>query len=65
MPRKKTRTNDQFARRIAWWHKKLAPKYPEIDPHDLDLIIAALLKTPNQRMELMFLKKRPDGRYVF
>lgn len=65
MPRKKRSTSDQFAIQIARWRKKLAPKYPEIDPHDLDLIIAALLKTPKQRMELMFLKKRPDGRYVF
>ncbi|MCI0441683.1 hypothetical protein L0152_00525 [bacterium] len=65
MSQKKKFASDQFARRIAWWHKRLAPKHPEIDPHDLDLIIASLLKTPKQRMELMFLKKRPDGRYVF
>jgi hypothetical protein len=65
MPHKNKASSDRFARQIERWHKKLAPKYPEIDPHDLDLIIAALLKTPKQRMELMFLKKRPDGRYVF
>jgi len=38
---------------------------PHIDPHDLDLILAGLLKTPKQRMKAMFLKRRKDGRYVF
>jgi hypothetical protein len=31
----------------------------------LDLIIHCMLKTPKQRMQHMFLKRRPDGRYVF
>lgn len=53
------------ARQIERWHKKLAPQFPEIDPQDLDLIIAALLRTPKERMQLMFLKKRDHGRYVF
>ncbi|MCG8607147.1 hypothetical protein MJD09_19450 [bacterium] len=53
------------ARQIERWHKRLAPKLPDIDPHDLDLIIAALLRTPKERMQIMFLKRRPDGRYVF
>lgn len=53
------------ARQIEHWHRRLAPKFPDIDPHDLDLIIAALLRTPRERMQLMFLKRRKDGRYVF
>ncbi len=53
------------ARQIEHWHKRLAPKFPDIDPHDLDLIIAALLRTPRERMQIMFLKRREDGRYVF
>lgn len=56
---------EKRAREIERWHKVLAPKFPEIDPHDLDLIIAAQLRTPKERMQLMFLKKRKDGRYVF
>lgn len=52
-------------RRIERWRKILAPEFPDIDPHDLDLIIAALLRTPKERMQLMFLKRRKDGRYVF
>jgi hypothetical protein len=39
--------------------------FPNIDPHDLELIITSLLRRPKERMQLMFLKKRRDGRYVF
>jgi len=56
---------EKRARRIARWHQRLAPEFPEIDPHDLDMIIAALLRTRKERMEIMFLKRRKDGRYVF
>ncbi len=52
-------------RQIEQWHKILAPKFPDIDPHDLDLIIAGMLKTPKERTQILFLKKREDGRYVF
>jgi len=52
-------------RQIERWHKILAPKLPHIDPHDLDLIIAGMLKTPKERTQVLFLKKREDGRYVF
>lgn len=64
-PRRKLTDAEKRARQIERWHKRLAPQFPEIDPHDLDLIIAALLRTPKERMQLMFLKKREDGRYVF
>lgn len=56
---------EKFARKIERWHKILSPKFPDIDPHDLDLIIAAQLRTPKERMQLMFLKKQKDGSYVF
>lgn len=52
-------------RQIERWHKILRPKLPHIDPHDLDLIIAGLQKTPKERTQVLFLKKREDGRYVF
>jgi hypothetical protein len=63
--RRKLADAEKRARQIELWHEHLAPQFPEIDPHDLDLIIAALLRTPKERMQLMFLKKRDDGRYVF
>jgi len=55
----------KLAKKIVRWHKILAPQFPDIDPHDLDLIIAAQLRSPRERMQLMFLKHRKDGRYVF
>ncbi len=56
---------EKIVRRIERWHKILAPQFPDIDPHDLDLIIAAQLRSPKERMQIMFLKRRKDGRYVF
>lgn len=56
---------EKRVRQIERWHKILAPQLPHIDPHDLDLIIDSLLKTPKERMQLMFLKRREDGSYVF
>ena len=56
---------EKLARKIERWHKILAPQFPDIDPHDLDLIIAALLRSRKERMQIMFLKRRKDGRYVF
>jgi hypothetical protein len=61
----KIKSAEKLARTIERWHKILAPQFPDIDPHDLDLIIAALLRSPKERMQLMFLKRRKNGRYVF
>ena len=66
---KKSLTKEQVAaekraRQIERWHKILAPQFQHIDPHDLDLIIAAQLRTRRERMELMFPKKREGGGYV-
>jgi hypothetical protein len=61
----KTHRRGKFARRVARRCEFLKPQFPDIEPHDLELIVAALLRTPKQRMQHMFLKKREDGRYVF
>ena len=61
----KIKSAEKLARKIARCHKILAPQFPDIDPHDLDLIIAAQLRSPKERMQIMFLKRRKDGRYVF
>ena len=55
----------KFAHQLEYWHKLLAPEFSDMDPHDLTLIIASLLKTPKKRTEIMFLKRREDGFYVF
>lgn len=57
--------HEKLARQIERWHRILQPQLRDIDPHDLDLIIAALLRPRKERMQLMFLKRRKDGRYVF
>lgn len=62
---KKLTDAEKFARRVARKCEVLAPQLPEIDPHDLELIVAALLRTPRERMQHMFLKRREDGSYVF
>jgi len=59
------KTPEQIAKQIELWHQRLAPELPDIDPHDLDLIIAAILRNARERMQIMFLKQRKDGRYVF
>jgi hypothetical protein len=59
------KSHERLALRIERWRRRLAPELPDIDPHDLDLIIAALLRPRRERMTLMFLKRRKDGRYVF
>ncbi len=58
---KKQSDAEKFARRVAGWRKRLAPEFPHIDPHDLELIIAELLKTPEERIQVMFLKRRDEG----
>lgn len=62
---KRLAASKKLAGQIELWNKRLAPKFPDIDPHDLGLIIASLLKTPKERTEIMFLKRREDGFYVF
>jgi len=63
--KKQLAASEKLAHQIELWHKRLAPKFPDIDPHDLDLMIASLLRTPKERTEIMFLKRREDGFYVF
>jgi hypothetical protein len=59
------KSHEQLVRKIDRWRRRLAPEMPDIDPHDLDLIIAAMLRSRRERMKIMFLKRRKDGRYVF
>jgi len=63
VPKKKPSSN--LASRVERLHKRLSPLFPNIDPHDLEMILTSLLRRPRERMQMMFLKKRKDGRYVF
>ena len=55
----------ELALRVERLHRRVSPQFPNIDPHDLEMILTSLLRRPRERMQLMFLKKRKDGRYVF
>ena len=55
----------ELAARVERLHRRLSPLFPNIDPHDLEMILTSLLRRRRERMELMFLKRRKDGRYVF
>ena len=59
------KSSSNLAGRVKRLHKRLSPLFPNIDPHDLELILTSLLRPRRERMQLMFLKKRRDGRYVF
>jgi|GEM_PF-6703250 len=61
---KRLAASKKSAQKLEYWHKLLAPELRDIDPHDLNLIIASMLKTPEQRMEIMFMKRREDGVYL-
>jgi hypothetical protein len=65
LKKKSNQAQESLVRKITRWHRRLAPQLPDIDPHDLDLIIAALLRPRKERMKFIFLKRRKDGRYVF
>ena len=61
----KKNPSSNLAARVERLHKRLSPLLPNIDPHDLEMILTSLLRRRRERMQLMFLKKRKDGRYVF
>jgi hypothetical protein len=54
---------EQWVRQIDMWQHKLAPKLPDIDPHDLRMILRSLLQPPSVKRRWL-LRKTKDGRYV-
>ena len=54
MPKKKPSSN--LASRVKRWHKRLSPQFPDIESHDLEMILTSLLRRPRERMQIMFLK---------
>jgi hypothetical protein len=55
--------SDDFVRRIEEMRGRLAPRFPDIDPGDLLLIIKALLRPQGARRRFFLRKLRP-GVYV-
>jgi hypothetical protein len=53
----------QWLEQVDDWHRRLEPKLPHIDPHDLRLILRSLLQPPSVKRRWL-LRKTEDGRYV-
>jgi hypothetical protein len=54
---------EAFAARVRAAQARLQPLVPQIDPHDLHLIIGLLARPPIERS--YFLRPAAGGRYVF
>lgn len=52
-----------WVRQIDEWQRRLAPRFPDIDPHDLRMILRSLLQPPSVPRRWL-LRKTQDGRYV-
>ena len=53
----------QWLQQIETWHRRLEPKMPDIDSHDLRTILRSLLQPPSVKRRWL-LRKTKDGRYV-
>jgi hypothetical protein len=49
--------------RIDEWQRRLAPRFPDIDPHDLRMMVRSILQ-PATVPRRWLLRKTSDGRYV-
>jgi hypothetical protein len=48
------RNIERFAREVRELQARLQPRLPDIDPHDLNLILACLHKPPGRRLIFMY-----------
>ena len=54
---------EAWVAQIDQWQAKLGPRFPDIDPHDLRMILRSLLQ-PKSVPRRWLLRKTTDGRYV-
>jgi hypothetical protein len=54
---------ERWLEQVDLWYRRLAPRMPEIDPHDLRMILRSLLQPPSVKRRWL-LRKTEDGRYV-
>ncbi|OYT68751.1 MAG: hypothetical protein CFK52_14450 [Chloracidobacterium sp. CP2_5A] len=57
--------SESLARALARWHKRLAPRLPGMDPHDLNLILWSILRHRYGGRRRIFLRRRKEGGYVY
>ena len=49
--------------KVEFWHRRLEPRFPDIDPHDLRMILRSMFQPPCVKRRWL-LQKTKDGRYV-
>ena len=54
---------EEWIRKVDLWQARLAPQFPEIDPHDLRMILRSIFQ-PASVPRHWLLRKTEDGRYV-
>lgn len=57
-------TSEDFIRRVELLRDQLAPRFPDIDPGDLLLIVKALRRPEASRCRFFIRKLRPDAYVV-
>jgi hypothetical protein len=62
--RKAVTESKKLTDEIGYWQKRLAPKLPESDPHDLHLILWAILRHKHGGRRRFLLRRRAGGGYV-
>jgi len=63
MPPISREETEAWVAQIDRWQRKLEPRFPDIDPHDLRMILRSLLQ-PKSVPRRWLLHKTKDGRYV-
>jgi hypothetical protein len=63
--RKTLTKSERLARAMARWQKRLAPQLPDMDPHDLNLILWSMLRRRYGGQRRIFLRRRQEGGYVY
>jgi hypothetical protein len=54
---------ENWLQQVDLWHRRLEPQFPDIDPHDLRMILRSLFQPPSVKRRWL-LRKTEDGRYV-
>lgn len=63
MPSNRREETETWIAQVDDWQRKLQPRFPDIDPHDLRMILRSLLQ-PNSVPRRWLLRRTEDGRYV-
>jgi hypothetical protein len=53
----------EWIKQIDDWQRRLAPRLPDVDPHDLRMILRSILQ-PASIPRRWLLRRTGDGRYV-